>query len=131
MLAKTTEAVNVRLVTAKIFWTSFLEYEIVCFCVFFLSPCNVYTITSVTKWDAHIWWKVYVFTAFHKRSPAVNYEWMIAKEVPTQNDISDLLPLSGQSALSVCYHSSGDWALRTAEFIPLSFISRRTSWQET
>lgn len=131
MLAKTTEAVNVKLVTAKIFWTSFLEYEIVCFCGFFLPLCNVYTITSVDKWDAHIWWKVCVFTAFHKRSPTVNYEWMIAKEVPTQNNIPGLLPLSGQSDLSVFYHSSGDWSLRTAELIPLSFISQRTSWQET
>lgn len=49
MLARTTEAVNDKLVTAKIFWTSFLEYEIVCFCGFFLPPCSVYTITKVDK----------------------------------------------------------------------------------
>lgn len=38
MLARKPEAVNDKLVTAKIFWTSFLQYEIVCFCVFFPAP---------------------------------------------------------------------------------------------
>lgn len=131
MLAGTTEAVNDKLVTAKIFWTSFLEYEIVCFCVFFLPPCSVYAITKADKWDVHIWWKVCVFTAFHKRSPTVNYKWVIAEEVPTQNNMPDLHPLSGQSVLSVFYHSTGDGSLKTAEFISLSFISQRISWQET
>lgn len=51
MLARKPEAVNDKPVTAKIFLTSFLQYEIVCFCGFFLPPCNVYTITNVSKWD--------------------------------------------------------------------------------
>jgi len=38
MLARKSEGVNDKLVTAKMFWTSFLQYEIVCFCVFFPAP---------------------------------------------------------------------------------------------
>lgn len=67
MLARKPEAVNDKLVSAKIFWTSFLQYEIVSV-FFFLPPWNVYTITNVSEisvQNADIWQKVYVFTAFY------------------------------------------------------------------
>lgn len=131
MLARKPEAVNEKLVTAKMFWTSFLEYKIGCFW-FFQPSCNVYTITNISKWDhcpkcrylaespcfhSVSWQKSYCELWMNN-----NYRGTYSKEYPWF-----LFPQWSVSPLCLLPFLL-DRLLRTDEFILLSCIIQRASW---